>query len=217
MPLLLCDLDDTLIDRAGAVRRWAERYLEDRGCDRRLASKVVAIDADGHTDRDAVAAELTSLLSLSDTASGSIVSVMRQGIIDELVLDDAVVDALREARGLGWWVVIVTNGDAERQEAKIRRVGLDAEVDGWVVSGAVGVAKPDPAIFHLAARTVDADLGGAWMIGDLAETDIAGAHATGISSVWLHRGRRYPEGLPHPTDRAASFGEAWEIVHAEGQ
>ena len=42
---------------------------------------------------------------------------------------------------------IVSNNLLEEQQGKIRLCGFDPYVDALVVSEAVGVAKPDPAIF----------------------------------------------------------------------
>ncbi|MFD0330425.1 HAD family hydrolase [Streptacidiphilus monticola] len=59
--------------------------------------------------------------------------------------------ALLTAREKGWVLGIVTNGAVGPQEAKIRRTGLADLVDGWVVSEAVAIDKPDPRIFRMAA------------------------------------------------------------------
>ena len=83
-----------------------------------------------------------------------------------------------------------------------------------VVSETVGVAKPDPEIFRIAARVAGDTLEGAWMIGDAAESDIAGAVAAGLRSVWLRRGRAYPSDMVPPTRSADSFAEAVGIVIA---
>ena len=214
MPLLFVDLDNTLIDRAGAYRRWAASYLRSRGAPPSLLPAMVTADGDGLRPKPEVAADLTMLLGLTEDEAAGIVTVLRRGVVENLVPDDSVSAALASARSAGWYVVIVTNGVTAQQESKIRLLGLDEEVDGWVVSEAVGVAKPDAEIFDLAEKTVpeETTLDGAWMIGDTPEADIAGAVNAGISSVWLHRGRPYPEGLPEPTTRAASFAEAVAIV-----
>ena len=50
------------------------------------------------------------------------------------------------------------------------------------------------------------------MIGDAAESDIAGAAAAAIDSVWLSRGREYPAGYARPTLIADSFPQAVDLV-----
>jgi putative hydrolase of the HAD superfamily len=71
-----------------------------------------------------------------------------------------------------------------------------------VISEEAGVSKPNPRIFALAARRVRMPLRGAWMVGDSPEADIGGATAVGLPSVWLHRGRRWPDTRFAPTRTA---------------
>lgn len=66
---------------------------------------------------------------------------------------------------------------------------------------------------EVAADRAGCSLDGAWMIGDAAESDIAGA-AAGIDSVWLRRRRSYPAGFPRPTLVVDSFAEAVDLVIA---
>ena len=86
---------------------------------------------------------------------------------------------------------LVTNGPAETQRRKIDVLGLARLVDFAVVSGELGVEKPDPRIFAEALRLGDATAGETVFVGDSAEHDIAGARAAGIRSIWVNR-----SGLP---------------------
>jgi HAD superfamily hydrolase (TIGR01549 family) len=70
------------------------------------------------------------------------------------------VDALRRARHSGFRIAVVSNGDARRQRAKINAMCLEDIVDGCVISGEVGVRKPDRRIFEIAAERAGADLDG---------------------------------------------------------
>lgn len=45
MPLLLCDLDDTVLDRAATFRRWVEGFLARRGLDPAGAGWLIEQDA----------------------------------------------------------------------------------------------------------------------------------------------------------------------------
>lgn len=113
--------------------------------------------------------------------------------------------------------MIVTNGRTLQQETKIRRTGLDGVVDGWVVSEAVGVLKPDPAIFHAAAALVGASPGdGAWVVGDSPQADIAGAHAVGVPSVPVANGRAWKEASYRPTHIAPDVAAAIRHVLRTG-
>ena len=95
--------------------------------------------------------------------------------------------ALRPAVRVG----VITNNVLEEQIEKLRHLGLRDLVDVLVVSEEAGVAKPDPAIFHLALdRAGCASAAEAVMVGDAWATDIAGARAAGLRAVWLNRAAR---------------------------
>ncbi|MCT1464747.1 HAD family hydrolase, partial [Corynebacterium sanguinis] len=94
--------------------------------------------------------------------------------------------ALRDLRGAGWKVGIVTNGLVDNQEGKIRQLGLDALLDGWVISAEVGVRKPARRIFEILASRLACPLNG-WMIGDSVEIDVMGGRAAGLRTAHIAR------------------------------
>src|SRR5205814_4872756 len=128
-----------------------------------------------------------------------LVEIVREGLLDRLRLDPLVACALSIAEDAGWVPVVVTNGETHLQEAKLRRTGLDRYLAEWVISEEVGVRKPNPRIFTIAAERARMRLGGAWVIGDSPEADIGGADAAGLHSAWLHRGRDWIERRFAPT------------------
>jgi len=212
VPLLLIDLDNTLIDRAGAFGRWAREFAAAHGRDAGHAEWLVTADRDGFEPRERVAALIAERFGLAADDQAAMLAELRGGLVSQLVPDDAVVTALRRARAAGWVPFVVTNGTVAQQERKLRHTGLDREVAGWVVSEGAGVWKPDPAIFELAAAQAGQSLDGAWMIGDSAQADIEGARGVGLPSVWLHRGRPWPIPAFEPDHVADSFPDAVDIV-----
>jgi putative hydrolase of the HAD superfamily len=198
VPLLFLDLDDTLLDRAGAFRRWAEEFLDDVGAPGDDLEWLVALDADGLTSRWDVADAIRDKYRLR-VSSLDLVEALHQGVLDYLQLDRLVAGALRIATDAGWVPVVVTNGAIDQQEAMIKQTGLDRHIVDWVISERAGVSKPNPRIFALAAQRVRMRLHGAWIVGDCPETDIGGAAAMGLPSVWLHRGRRWIDSRYRPT------------------
>jgi len=212
VPLLLVDLDNTLIDRAGAVDRWAREFAATQGRDSGDAAWLVAADRDGLEPRERVAAMIAERFGLDAQDEGAVLAELRGGLVGQVVPDDAVTLALRRARAAGWTPFVVTNGTVAQQERKLRHTGLDREVAGWVISEGAGLRKPDPAIFRFAAAQASQSLDGAWMIGDSAQADIEGARSSELPSVWLHRGRPWPLTAFEPGHVADSFPRAVDIV-----
>jgi putative hydrolase of the HAD superfamily len=198
VPLLLLDLDNTLLDRAGAFRTWGERFLAGIGAPAADIDWLLSIDADGLTDRWDVADALRDRYALR-IPSIDLVEELHDGVVANTRLDPLVACALRIADDAGWVPVVVSNGATRQQDTKVRRTGLDRYVADWVISEEVGVSKPNPRIFALAAQRARMPLRGAWVVGDSPEADIGGAAAVGLPSVWLHRGRTWSDTRFAPT------------------
>ena len=75
----------------------------------------------------------------------------------------------------------------------MRRDGIDRFFDVWVVSGELGVEKPDPGIFEHALRAAGAPAVRCAMVGDRLDNDVLAAKRHGIRGVWLLRGEAPPE------------------------
>jgi putative hydrolase of the HAD superfamily len=201
VPLVLLDLDNTLLDRACAFRTWAETFVAAVGAPASDVDWILDVDADGLTDRWDVADALRDRYRLR-TSAIDLVESLRDGVLRNTRLDPLVACALGIAGDAGWVPVVVSNGTARQQEAKIRQTGLDRYLADWVISEEAGVSKPNPRIFSIAAERARMRLSGAWMVGDSPEADIGGASAVGLPSVWLHRGRQWIDERYTPTHTA---------------
>ncbi|MEU1476425.1 HAD family hydrolase [Streptomyces sp. NPDC005760] len=203
MPLMMIDLDNTLVDRDAAFRAAATAFLAEHGLPEADLDWLMTLDASGLTPRRQVAAALSERYGGIDAED-----FLDRGAAGLITLSDPVREALVEARSEGWSCVIVTNGRTVQQETKIRNTGLDRLVTGWVISEALGHWKPEPEIFHAAAAVADAPLDGSWMIGDSAPADIRGAQGVGARSVWVSGGRPWTEPDYRPTLTTADTASA---------
>lgn len=110
-------------------------------------------------------------------------------------------------------VAVITNGPSDAQREKIQAVGLMDQVDVVVASGDLGIAKPDPRIFAVAADTLNVEAISCWHIGDGLDTDVAGANASGLTSVWLNRrGMPRPQGDQEPAYEVETLAEVEMIM-----
>ncbi|MCU1355736.1 MAG: hypothetical protein JWM89_1154 [Acidimicrobiales bacterium] len=98
-------------------------------------------------------------------------------------------EGLAAVAATGVPIVIVSNADGTVAEllpaTGLLQVGPGpgVEVAAIVDSGAVGVAKPDPAIFHLALDLVGVPPGRAVHVGDAYQYDVLGARAAGVHPI----------------------------------
>jgi putative hydrolase of the HAD superfamily len=210
--LLLLDLDNTLVDRAAAFQRWATGYVGGLGRPSTDIDWLVAEDADGYRSREDVGASVAERFGLDASARSAIVDVLRAGLVEEMSLDPAVASALGRARSAGWTLIAVTNGTVNQQERKIRHLGLDGHLDGWVISEGAGVKKPDERIYQMAAELAGLPLFDAWMVGDHPSADVFGAHRLGVNTCWLRRGRVWSETTYAPTIQADDCASAVALV-----
>ncbi len=81
------------------------------------------------------------------------------------------------------------------QQAKLAATGLRGLLDVVVVSEAVGLRKPDPAIFTLATSDLGVASGMAMYVGDNPAVDIVGAASAGMETAWFKNPPHWPEGI----------------------
>ena len=212
LPLLLCDMDDTLLDRAGTFQRWVAGFLGDRGAGASHEGWFIEQDRQGRRPRAELFSAAKERLGLEEPVD-DLVAAFYRDFAAMFRLDPAVAAALARARRRGWRIAIVSNG-TPAQELKIFASGLDTAVDAWCISGIEGCWKPQVRLLEIAAERCAVPLAQAWMIGDSPEADIGGAQAAGIPSAWLRRGRTWPLPGFAPTLEADSFPEAVDLVLA---
>lgn len=110
---------------------------------------------------------------------------------------------------------VITNGRERLQLDKLRVLGLDRwfAPENVFISNALGLAKPDRAIFEYACAQMGADPLGCVHVGDSYGIDVVGAYGAGMRSVWFnHRLRERPEGGPDPTWTVTSERELSELL-----
>jgi HAD superfamily hydrolase (TIGR01549 family) len=127
---------------------------------------------------------------------------------------------LEAVRGMGLSIGVVSDWGSNLRDI-LAGLGLDRFLDFVLPSGAVGVAKPNPAFFRMALEAGGADPHEALMVGDSYRADVQGAWAAGMDAVWLdrHEGINInPDDEPIPTDarRIRSLDEVPEIIRSGG-
>lgn len=91
---------------------------------------------------------------------------------------------LVEARQL-FTTVVITNGPVFSQIPKIEAVNLAAHVDHIIIGGQEPEEKPARSIFEKALKLAGCEAHEAIHVGDSLAADIAGAHGSCITSVWV--------------------------------
>jgi len=115
-------------------------------------------------------------------------------------------EALDRLRAGGFGLVLVSNAPPDLPEI-LAAMDLARRFDHLVVSGILGVEKPDPRIFREALRVSGARPGEAVHLGDLLGVDVAGARSAGIRPVLVDPADLYREADCERVPSLAAFAD----------
>ncbi|MCK9487656.1 MAG: HAD-IA family hydrolase [Dehalococcoidia bacterium] len=189
--LLSLDLDDTLLDTDAAaeyrVQAAAQRASEVLGgLDVAMVDQALRAAMAANPVTQGRMAQFLQTLGV-EPQSNEATAIRAQYnavMLDALVLMEGAEVTLSRLRE-HYRLAIVTNGPTEMQWPKLRKFALEGLVDHVVVSGDLGVHKPDPAIFRHLLTEAGVEADSAAHVGDSIHSDIAGALAAGMTAIWM--------------------------------
>jgi len=88
-------------------------------------------------------------------------------------------------------LAVLSNGDQDQQEQKLRAVDLDSYFDNVMTSSVLGKSKPDVRAFELACEGMNTEPGRALCVGDQLEVDVQPALSAGLQAALVDRSRSY--------------------------
>jgi HAD superfamily hydrolase (TIGR01549 family) len=118
-------------------------------------------------------------------------------------------ELLRDLKGT-YRLGLLTNGPADMQWPKIETLGIAPLFDAIVVSGDVGICKPDRRIFELLLSHLGAAAAEVLYVGDSPSMDVVGAKCAGMRVAWVSKnGKERPaEAVPDiAVERVAELRE----------
>ncbi|MFG3145318.1 HAD family hydrolase [Streptomyces sp. NPDC048243] len=208
--LALFDLDNTLIDRSAGLENWACGFVRSRSLPQGTESIICERLRDRAHPEDL--ADLRATLGLCD-APGDLWHEYVDGVARSVRCFPGASEGLEALRAEGWTLGMATNGAGDIQRAKLAATGLAPLFDGICVSGEAGVRKPERGLFEAAAAECGVSLGaGGWMVGDNPETDMHGATAAGLRTVWVANDREWINGPREPDLIVPGIAEAIEVL-----
>lgn len=96
--------------------------------------------------------------------------------------------AIERARTAGLTVGVISNSNGSVRDA-LERAGLATHLDFVIDSTVVGIAKPDPRVFHLGLERAGAAADEAVYVGDSYFVDVVGSRQVGMGAVLFDPGR----------------------------
>jgi putative hydrolase of the HAD superfamily len=107
------------------------------------------------------------------------------------------IDTVRTLAGT-YPLALVTNGDATMQGNKLDRIGLRDAFDEIVFAGADTAPKPETEPFERALSALDVAADRTVHVGNSLDSDVAGAQAAGLRTVWTPADHDLPEDADDP-------------------
>lgn len=205
---IIFDVDDTLYDRTGAqfgilriiMQKFSDLFSgtdEQAAIDAFIKSDEIALEyyysgTPGDESRAIRSREFLRILGLNDEFADAITKIyvdLYPTIKSPVKGAESVVATLDKKYQLG----IVSNGLPDVQYRKLKVLNLEHFFECIVLSGELGIQKPDPRIFWEATSILNKKPEECLYIGDHYEVDIPGAKSAGMKACWFN-----PNGLEIP-------------------
>lgn len=195
---VIFDMDETLLDRQGSLRRFAAaQHARHKDMPGGLSvtdfvERFMTLDNNGALWKDEVYRRILD--------ENRIAAISPQTLLDEYIADfcnhcqgfDGLVEMVAQLTADGRRLGIITNGTFPFQLHNFRALGVAEHFDAVLVSEQEGMRKPDPEIFQRALSRLGVTAAEAVFVGDNPEADIRGAQSVGMATVYRPN-RFWPE------------------------
>lgn len=196
------DFDDTLQSRKGAYRLYCEDFLtkyfpgiSKQEREKKLDEMEEHVDG-GYKDREVYFPEMIALWHWENHPPlEELYDSFNNDFGKHVVLLDGAVDVLKKLKEKGYILGAVTNGVSSLQNTKLDTAGIRELFDVVVVSGDIGIYKPDRRIFDEAARRAGVENERVLFVGDHPINDIKGALGAGMKAIRMNYGDFKGKGL----------------------
>lgn len=192
---VLFDFDETLQDRTAAFEKYMDTFLADYRPDiaddvKEICKKdMVQTGNGGYVNRVEWYSMLVEKWGWNDAPPAEeLANHYDYKFGDHNVIFPNTVKLLQELKDRGYIVGVITNGPSHLQNHKMDMSGLRPYCDIVVVSGDVGIHKPDPQLFVYVADKLGLKTEECVYVGDHPINDIKGAVDSGMQAIRMNWG-----------------------------
>lgn len=204
------DMDDTLIHFGGSLTKKAwyhtcERMFEkypDLSIDtKKLAEQIIKRNEEIWSDDATIkkaSKDYNGVRRLVLQTAMHDVSFESEQCLEFLITEYAIIkealvslfpnvhNTLMQLKNNGYQLVMITNGNSEKQRGKIARFDLEKYFDTILIGGEAGVQKPDFAIYQKAMEYCNVQPNEACMVGDNYSWEVEAPSKYGLKTVWVN-------------------------------
>ena len=184
---VIFDLDQTLLDRTRSLEKflnWQVDTLSLLKADLKsdFIQGFIHIDANGSVWKDQVYQQLIVEFRITQYTVSELLQSYIQNFNRFSTPFADVKNTIQTRYKHGFKIGLISNGTSPFQEHNFKALGFGS-FSSVIVSEAVRLRKPDPAIFQLACKQLDVELFEAVYVGDNIEVDVDGAKNAGLEAI----------------------------------
>ncbi|MGN1419263.1 MAG: HAD family hydrolase [Acutalibacteraceae bacterium] len=196
------DFDDTLQSRKGAYRLYCEDFLSKYFPNISEEERLQKLDEmeehvdGGYKDREVYFPEMIALWNWQNhPPMQELYDSFNIDFGKHVVMLPGAIEVLKEIKKRGYILGAITNGVSSLQNIKLDTAGIRELFDVVVVSGDIGIYKPDRRIFDEAVRRAGIRNEEALFVGDHPINDIEGALGADMQVIRMNYGDFKGKGL----------------------
>lgn len=218
---IIFDLDGTLMNRKKSLENFLddqyERYHEYLIDVQRedYINYFLEYDQQGYVPKEQVYEQLFDTLSINYLSPDDLLKDFNEMYPRFAYTFDDTLDTLRRLQSRGYKMGVITNGSVKHQSFIIDSLGIETLMLEVIISEAVGLRKPDPAIFQLMLERLNESAENAMFVGDHPENDILASHNVGMQSVFKDNHYFTPPSLDIMDYRIEQLMELLNILDEE--
>lgn len=201
-PLVVFDIDDTLINHSGAEKEASIRFGSEFQNEISEYSDETFAQIWHDTAEEHIRSFLSGKINFEEQRRRRIKSIfrnvkMKNEEADEIFktylkiyedswhLFDDVLDFFKKQNDVEF--AILSDGSQEQQELKLKRTQIHHHFKFIITAESERLCKPDPKFFLRACKISAKQTSNIYYIGDNLEKDAIGASKAGLRGIWLNR------------------------------
>lgn len=188
---VIFDLDQTLLDRTTSLINfltWQTNYfrLVPNQIKQQFIQRFLDIDDNGKVWKDVVYENLTQEFMIKHISKEQLLESYINDFNKFSCCFRDVEETILDLKQKGYLIGLISNGKTPFQEHNFYALGLAEFFTSIIVSEAVGLRKPDPAIFLLSCKQLGVYPHDCIFVGDNEMADIQGAKDVGMKTIFFN-------------------------------
>ncbi|EOR05499.1 HAD family hydrolase [Acinetobacter genomosp. 15BJ] len=188
---VIFDLDQTLLDRTTSLIRfltWQVNFFQLISANDRepFIQRFLELDDNGKVWKDRVYENLIQEFSIQGYSKEILLASYIHDFNKFSCCFEHVENTIIQLKQQDYLIGLISNGRTPFQEHNFYALGLTEFFSSIIVSEAVGLRKPDPAIFLLSCQQLSVHPQDCVFVGDNEQADIQGAKAVGMKTIFFH-------------------------------